>query len=146
MLKWIPIAILVVFFLRGLGMYGQSYFMSYVGEGIIRRLRDMLYNRITDLPLAFFYQEKTGVLMSRLTNDVNIIKNMVSNAVTGAMHDFFKILFLTITIFLPDLETGPDRFFYPSHCILSHRDFRPAGAPGQHRLAGGYGRDECVSA
>jgi subfamily B ATP-binding cassette protein MsbA len=52
-----------------------------------------------DLPLSFFYQEKTGVLMSRLTNDVNIIKNMVSNAVTGAMHDFFKILFLTVTIF-----------------------------------------------
>ncbi|RPJ81148.1 MAG: ABC transporter ATP-binding protein, partial [Deltaproteobacteria bacterium] len=99
MLTWIPLAILIVFFLRGLGMYGQSYFMSYVGEGIIRQLRDMLYKRITDLPLSFFYQEKTGVLMSRLTNDVNIIKNMVSNAVTGAMHDFFKILFLTVTIF-----------------------------------------------
>ncbi|MFH2065882.1 MAG: ABC transporter ATP-binding protein [Pseudomonadota bacterium] len=99
MLKWIPLAILIVFFLRGIGMYGQDYFMSYVGEGIIRQLRDMLYNKITDLPLSFFYQEKTGVLMSRLTNDVNIIKNMVSNAVTGAMHDFFKILFLSITIF-----------------------------------------------
>jgi len=42
MLKWIPIAILVVFLLRGFGMYGQSYFMSYVGEGIIRQLRDLL--------------------------------------------------------------------------------------------------------
>ncbi|RJP77558.1 MAG: ABC transporter ATP-binding protein [Desulfobacteraceae bacterium] len=99
MLKWIPLAILIVFFLRGVGMYGQDYFMSYVGEGIIRQLRDMLYNKITDLPLSFFYREKTGVLMSRLTNDVNIIKNMVSNAVTGAMHDFFKILFLSVTIF-----------------------------------------------
>jgi subfamily B ATP-binding cassette protein MsbA len=99
MLRWLPIAILIIFLIRGIGMYGQEYFMSYVGEGIIRRLRDMLYDKITDLPLSFFYREKTGVLMSRLTNDVNIVKNMVSNAVTGAMHDLFKIIFLTITIF-----------------------------------------------
>ncbi|MBW1897894.1 MAG: ABC transporter ATP-binding protein [Deltaproteobacteria bacterium] len=99
MLGWLPIAILIVFLFRGIGMYGQEFFMSYVGEGIIRRLRNTLYDKITDLPLSFFYREKTGVLMSRLTNDVNIIKNMVSTAVTGAMHDLFKIIFLTITIF-----------------------------------------------
>jgi len=99
MLKWLPVSIQVVFLLRGFGMYGQEFFMSYVGQGIVKRLRDMLYDKITDLPLSFFYREKTGVLMSRLTNDVNIIKNMVSNAVTGAMNDLFKIIFLTITIF-----------------------------------------------
>jgi len=99
MLKWLPIAILIVFLIRGIGMYGQEFFMSYVGEGIIRRLRDMLYDKITDLPLSFFHREKTGVLMSRVTNDVNIVKNMMSTAITGAMHDLFKIIFLTITIF-----------------------------------------------
>ena len=99
MLKWLPIAIFIVFLIRGIGMYGQEFFMSYVGEGIIRQLRDMLYDKIIDLSLSFFHREKTGVLMSRVTNDVNIVKNMMSNAVTGAMHDLFKIIFLTITIF-----------------------------------------------
>ena len=38
--------------------------MNYVGEDIIRRLRNMLYDRIQDLSLAFFQKERTGTLMS----------------------------------------------------------------------------------
>jgi len=100
MLGLIPMAIVIVFFVRGLGMYGQAFFMSYVGEGVIRHIRNMLYNKITDMPLSFFHEEKTGNLMSRITNDVNIIKNMVSTAVTSALRDFFTILFLTIYTFV----------------------------------------------
>jgi len=100
MLGLIPVAILMVFFVRGLGMYGQAFFMSYVGEGVIRHIRNMLYDKITDMPLSFFHAEKTGNLMSRITNDVNVIKNMVSTAVTGALRDFFTILFLTVYTFV----------------------------------------------
>lgn len=98
-LRMIPLAVVAVFLLRGLGMYGQAFFMSYVGEGIIRDLRDLLYDRIAELPLSFYHKTKTGVLMSRVTNDVNIIKNMVSEAVAGAIRDFFTIIFLTGLIF-----------------------------------------------
>jgi ATP-binding cassette, subfamily B, bacterial MsbA len=100
MLGLIPMAIVIVFFVRGLGMYGQQFFMSYVGEGVIRHIRNMLYNKIIDMPLSFFHEEKTGNLMSRVTNDVNVIKNMVSTAVTGALRDFFTILLLTIYTFV----------------------------------------------
>ena len=63
MLKLIPVAIIIVYFIRSIAMYGQEYLMSYVGQNIIRRLRNTLYNRIQDLPLSFFQKEKTGVLM-----------------------------------------------------------------------------------
>jgi len=96
----IPMVIVIVFFIRGLGMYGQQFFMSYVGEGVIRHIRNMLYDKIIDMPLSFFHEEKTGNLMSRVTNDVNVIKNMVSTAVTGALRDFFTILLLTIYTFV----------------------------------------------
>ncbi|MBV5267167.1 MAG: hypothetical protein JZU67_01315, partial [Burkholderiaceae bacterium] len=76
--------------------------MSYVGQGIIRRLRNMLYDHIQDLPLSFFHAEKTGVLMSRITNDVNIIKSMVSTAVTSVLRDCFTIIGLTGVIFYRD--------------------------------------------
>ena len=102
MLIIIPIAVILIYFLRGLGSYGQEYLMNYVGEGIIRNLRNDLYNRIQDLPLAFFHKEKTGVLMSRITNDVNIIKAMVSTAVTGSLKDSFTIVGLTLVIFYRD--------------------------------------------
>jgi subfamily B ATP-binding cassette protein MsbA len=99
MLKLIPAAIVIVYFFRSVAMYGQEYLMSYVGQNIIRRLRNTLYNRIQDLPLSFFQKEKTGVLMSRVTNDVNIIKAMVSVAVTGSLRDCFTIIGLTFVIF-----------------------------------------------
>jgi subfamily B ATP-binding cassette protein MsbA len=102
MLKIIPLAVILIYFLRGLGMYGQDYLMNYVGENIIKDLRNDLYNRIQDLPIAFFQKEQTGVLMSRITNDVNIIKTMVSTAVTGSLKDGFTILGLTFVIFYRD--------------------------------------------
>ncbi len=102
MLKIIPLVVVLIYFLRGLGMYGQDYLMNYVGENVIKDLRNDLYNRIQDLPIAFFHKEKTGVLMSRITNDVNIIKTMVSTAVTGSLKDSFTILGLTFVIFYRD--------------------------------------------
>jgi subfamily B ATP-binding cassette protein MsbA len=99
MLKLIPLAIFIVYLLRSFAMFGQEYLMSYVGQNTIRRLRNRLYDRIQDLPLSFFHREKTGVLMSRITNDVNIIKHMVSTAVTGSLRDAFTILGLTVVIF-----------------------------------------------
>ncbi|MBW2247772.1 MAG: ABC transporter permease, partial [Deltaproteobacteria bacterium] len=54
MLKLIPAAIIIVYFFRSVAMYGQDYLMSYVGQNIIRRLRNVLYSHIQDLPLSFF--------------------------------------------------------------------------------------------
>jgi ATP-binding cassette, subfamily B, bacterial MsbA len=102
MLKLIPLAIIGIYFARGVGMYVQSYLMSYVGERIILALRTRLYDRIQDLPISFFQREKTGVLMSRITNDVNIIKAMVSVAVTSSLRDVFTILGLIFVIFYRD--------------------------------------------
>ena len=119
MLMAIPIAVILIYFLRGVGAYGQEYLMNYVGQGIIRSLRNMLYNRIQDLPLSFFQEEKTGVLMSRITNDVNIIKQMVSSSVTSVLRDVFTILGLTCVIFYRDWKMATFAFvilpiaFYP---------------------------------
>ncbi len=102
MLKIIPVAIVIIYFLRGIAYYCQVYLMSYVGQSIITSLRNILFSKIQDLSLSFFHEEKTGALMSRVTNDVNIVKEMVSNAVTGALKDSFTIVCLTIVIFYRD--------------------------------------------
>jgi subfamily B ATP-binding cassette protein MsbA len=104
MLTLLPLAIAIIFLLRGIALFGKDYFMSYVGEAVIKELRDSLYDRIMDLPIAFFHKEKTGVLMSRITNDVNIVKNMVSTSVTGAIENFFTMVGLIMVIFYRDWE------------------------------------------
>ncbi|GBC60067.1 ABC transporter permease [Desulfonema ishimotonii] len=119
MLMVIPVAVIFIYFLRGIGTYGQEYLMNYVGQGIIRQLRNMLYDRIQDLPLSFFQAEKTGVLMSRITNDVSIIKQMVSSSVTSVLRDVFTIIGLTGVIFYRDWKMAVFAFvilpvaFYP---------------------------------
>jgi subfamily B ATP-binding cassette protein MsbA len=102
MLKLLPVAVVILYFLRGLGLYGQEYMMNYVGGHIIRSLRDSLYGHIQDLPLSFFHREKTGALMSRITNDVNVIKAMVSNVVTASLRDAFTIVGLVCIILYRD--------------------------------------------
>ena len=102
MLTFLPLAVITVYLVLGISMYFQEYLMNYVGKKIIQKLRDRLYNHITDLPISFFHHEKTGVLISRVTNDVNIINNMVSSLITGSLRDFFTIIGLTIVIFYRD--------------------------------------------
>jgi subfamily B ATP-binding cassette protein MsbA len=139
MLKMIPVAIVIVYFIRSIAMYGQEYLMSYVGQNIIRRLRNTLYNRIQDLPLSFFQKEKTGVLMSRVTNDVNIIKAMVSVAVTGSLRDCFAIMGLTFVIFYQIWELALIAFivlpisFYP--IVIFGRKVRKVSTGCQEAMA-----------
>ncbi|MDY6823096.1 MAG: lipid A export permease/ATP-binding protein MsbA [Thermodesulfobacteriota bacterium] len=119
MLRLIPMAVIFVSLFRGMGMYGQEFFMGRVAEGIIKNFRDNLYAKISDLPLSFFYKERTGVLMSRITNDVNLIKMVVSNAVTSMVRDFCTVLFLLGLIFYQIWELALVAFlilplaFYP---------------------------------
>ena len=110
-LVFLPLLVIAVFLIKGLGNYGQEYFMNYVGEDIIRRLRNQLYDRIQDLPLAFFQKERTGTLMSRITNDVNILKAMVSTAVTGSLRDASTIIGLTAVIFYQNWRMAIIAFF-----------------------------------
>jgi subfamily B ATP-binding cassette protein MsbA len=119
MLLLLPGIAVAVFLLKGLGTYGQQYLMSYVGESVIKYYRNMLYQRIIDLPMSFFQKEKTGVLMARITNDVNILKSMVSSAVTNVLRDVFTILGLVCVIFYMDWKLASAAFlvlpaaFYP---------------------------------
>ncbi|MBW2331023.1 MAG: ABC transporter ATP-binding protein, partial [Deltaproteobacteria bacterium] len=102
MLKLLPLAIIMLYILRGAAYFGQAYLMNYVGQSIIKRLRDQLYSHIQMLPLSFFHKHETGVLMARIINDVNIVKGMVSNAVTALLKDSFTIIGLLFVIFYRD--------------------------------------------
>ncbi|OQY02393.1 MAG: ABC transporter permease [Desulfobacteraceae bacterium 4572_130] len=118
-LFFIPLVTILIFFLKGGGTYAQEYLMNYVGEEIIREFRNSLYEKIIDLPLSFFHEQKTGTLMSRITNDVNIVKSMVSIAVTSLLKDVFTVIGLIIVILYMDWKLAIGAFailpmaFYP---------------------------------
>ena len=115
----LPGAAVLIFLLKGMGAYGQQYLMKYVGEAVIMDFRNSLYEKIIDMPMVFFHNEKIGTLMSRITNDVNIVKGMVSTAITSFTRDAFTIIGLTGVIFYMDWKLAIGAFlvlpaaFYP---------------------------------
>jgi subfamily B ATP-binding cassette protein MsbA len=102
MLRLMPAAILAVFLLKGLFAWSNSYLLESVGLTVVTSLRQQLYDHIQELPLAFFDRISTGMLMSRITNDVNEIQVAVTKALTGLIRDSFSVVGLILVIFYRD--------------------------------------------
>lgn len=98
----IPALVLAVYLLKGVFEFAQSYLMNGVGQRVIRDIRDHLYRHMQSLSLAFYMRHPTGVLMSRVTNDVGLMQGAVTNAVTGLIKDTFSAVFLVGVVFYRD--------------------------------------------
>ncbi len=118
LLLLIPIAVILLFLIKGILDYGQAYLMNFVGLRVVADLREKLYNHLQDLSLSFFTKMPTGILISRITNDVNLIQASVSNVVTGLLKDVFTIVGLTGVVFYRNWKLA--LFGLPR---LSHRHY-----------------------
>ena len=103
-LSLLPLLIILLYVVKGFFAYGQSYLMSYVGENIVAGLREGLYSHLQKLSLSYFDRTATGLLMSRIINDVNLIQGAVSSAVTGILKDSFTVLGLIGVLFYRDWQ------------------------------------------
>jgi subfamily B ATP-binding cassette protein MsbA len=74
----ICILIVLVFLMKNICDYGQSYLMAHVEQSLMRDLRNELYQHLHNLSLSYFTNERTGNLISRVTNDVNVVNGGVS--------------------------------------------------------------------
>jgi subfamily B ATP-binding cassette protein MsbA len=102
MLTMVPLAVIILYAVKGVCSYGQNYLMQFVGQRIITQYRIDLYAHLQRLSLGYYDRVPTGELMSRITNDVNQIQGAVSSVVTGVLMDFFTILGLISVIFFRD--------------------------------------------
>src|SRR5207237_138320 len=64
---WVPLALIGLFILRGLGDFTQTYFMGYVGRRIVSQLRREVFRHILHLPIGYFDRSSSAALLSRLT-------------------------------------------------------------------------------
>ena len=78
LIYWVPILVLIVAGLQGLFAFIESFTIRLVGASAIRDLRNELFCHIEDQPLLYFQGISSGVLIGRITNDVAIIENAVS--------------------------------------------------------------------
>lgn len=99
MLYILPPLVIILYFFKGLFFYTHEFMMNYVGGMIITQLRDALYRQYMALPQIFFDRTATGLLVSRVTYDVNILQNSVSTVITNLLKDIFTIIGLVGVIF-----------------------------------------------
>ncbi len=104
MLIWIPIAVIVIYMIKGICNYTQTILMSFIGQRIVADLRNNLYRQMQLQSLSFFTINPTGILMSRITNDVGYVQGAVSEAVTSLLKDSFTLICLVFVIFYRDWQ------------------------------------------
>ncbi len=95
----LPFVVIVLYLVKGGAMYGQRYLMAYIGQRIVANIRRDMYYRLQDMDLSYFFKNSTGAILSRLINDVNLLRGAVSGAVTSLLRDFFTIVGLIFVVF-----------------------------------------------
>ncbi len=80
-------AILAVFFLKNLFRYLSMFFMAPVRNGIIRDIRQQLFDKTLALPLSYFSQERKGDLMSRIAGDVQEVEWSILNVLEAVFRE-----------------------------------------------------------
>lgn len=105
-----PFVIVGIYLVKGTFRFLQNYLMKKVGQLGVAEIRNDLYNKIIKLPLNFFGKSSTGTLMSRITNDVNLMQNAVTHVVTG-IRECFTILGLAAVVLYQDAYLGSFALF-----------------------------------
>jgi subfamily B ATP-binding cassette protein MsbA len=101
-LNVIPFAIVGIFGLRGLVNFGQSYLTAYVGMRIVTDIRNAINRHLQSLSLSFFHRHPTGTLISRVNNDVTMLRTAVTDSVASLMRDTTSLVALTAVAFYMD--------------------------------------------
>src|SRR3990167_3112568 len=111
MLLQVALFVLVIFILKGISSFGESVSMIYVGQKIIGDIQKRLFNHFIVADLAYFHARSSGELVSRFTNDVNLMRNAVTTTLTGIVKDTLSIFFLIGLMFYQDWLLASLAFF-----------------------------------
>ncbi|MCH8155175.1 MAG: ATP-binding cassette domain-containing protein [Proteobacteria bacterium] len=100
----LPLALVAfaVFTAKGFAAYGQAVLMSYVGLRIVADMQRNLYERVIGADLAFFNRTSPGELIARFINDINLLRNSISNTLVGLGKDSLTTLALVGVLFYED--------------------------------------------
>ncbi|ADO76408.1 ABC transporter ATP-binding protein [Halanaerobium praevalens] len=83
---------IVVYFLKGVSYYGKTYLVSYVSQKAIKDMRDDLYAHLHNLSLSFYSKNKTGDILSRVTNDVKNLESSMIKTTVGTIDKVFTLI------------------------------------------------------
>jgi subfamily B ATP-binding cassette protein MsbA len=92
---YLPPALVLVTILKGAAAYGRDYMMGWVGQRVVNDIRDELYTHVESLSFSYFTRTATGVIISRIVNDVNLVQGALTRAPSSLVQGIFTMIALT---------------------------------------------------
>jgi subfamily B ATP-binding cassette protein MsbA len=90
--RWMPIAFIAIFIARGVSGFATELSLGWIGRNVISSLRRDVFRKFLTLPTRFFESHSTGPLLSRLTYNVEMVAESVTNVVTIAVRDVLTVI------------------------------------------------------
>jgi subfamily B ATP-binding cassette protein MsbA len=103
-LQWLPVLIIGLFLLRGAGDYMANYFPGWVGRQVIKSLRSELFAKYMTLPTGYYDRESSGQMLTRLTYNVELLAESVTNSTTVLIRDSITVAGLIAYMFYLDWQ------------------------------------------
>ena len=97
--KWVPLAIILVFAIRTIGTFLSDYGMSWVARSVVRDLRGLLFDHMLRLPTAYYDRAASGTLVSKMVYDVEQLADASSRVVTVFIRDSLTVIGLLALMF-----------------------------------------------
>jgi len=93
-MTWIPLALVGIFLLRGIITFTTSYILAWVSNRILMDMRDAMFARMIRLPTAFYNNQSSGTLISRIAFDVNNVTSAATTVLTVLVRDSLTVVAL----------------------------------------------------
>ena len=90
-MQWLPVAIVLLFAVRGLATFVAAYGVNWVGTRLVTDLRNAMFAKLLALPAAYYEQQPSGLLISKLTFDVTQVTAAATSALTIVFRDMLVI-------------------------------------------------------
>jgi len=103
MLYILPIFVVLAFLGKGIGAFLSSYYLTYIGEDVVRIMKDKMLRHIVALDLDFHLNKHSGELISRITNDISKIQGAIASDAVN----FFKSLFTVVGLLAVVIYQSP---------------------------------------
>jgi subfamily B ATP-binding cassette protein MsbA len=88
----LPLALIGLFILRGLGDFVQTYCMGHVGRHVVKRLRSQIFERMMQLPIGYYDRNSSSVLLSRLTYNTEQVGQAATDSVVVAVREALTVI------------------------------------------------------
>ncbi|WP_426415766.1 lipid A export permease/ATP-binding protein MsbA [Aestuariirhabdus sp. LZHN29] len=90
----VPLAVVALAVLRGLGSFLGNYFLAKVSQGLVHDIRIELFNKLVTLPSRYFDDNNSGHLISRITYNVTMVTGAATDAIKVVVREGLTVIFL----------------------------------------------------